>query len=352
MEMTEHTNKRRGSGTRVTPCEAEMILCAYRNGMSKKEAAAVCGWSVTVCVNILKKHGIESRKYSERQHFWRKYAVDETFFDQIDTEAKAYWLGFLTADGYPANSRLLTADGYPATSRVIDIGLQRGDEAHLRKLRDALKSTHPIHRETRKVKGKVHHQSRIRIGSKRLSRALNKLGALAYGQLAGLCTSVPVNLQHHYWRGSVDGDGWILHALPPKRRTLTWMTGLCGSHEIVQGYVDFIDKRLGHPHEIYPHGKIYRVDYNGLALPRSIVELLYTNAHVFLERKKKAADILMQIKDRHRKCPYDGKYLETLHSKYKTWNAVAEFLGFPPGTLSPIALKWRRENAGVKHGVS
>ena len=30
----------------------------------------------------------------------RKYQVNEFFFDEIDSEEKAYWLGFIYADGY------------------------------------------------------------------------------------------------------------------------------------------------------------------------------------------------------------------------------------------------------------
>lgn len=49
--------------------------------------------------NSLKKQGIFERfltRYGDR----RLYEVDETYFERIDSEAKAYFFGFIAADGY------------------------------------------------------------------------------------------------------------------------------------------------------------------------------------------------------------------------------------------------------------
>jgi len=42
------------------------------------------------CIFALKQKRIEPRTNGETH---RKYAVEESFFDVVDTEAKAYWLG-------------------------------------------------------------------------------------------------------------------------------------------------------------------------------------------------------------------------------------------------------------------
>lgn len=63
----------------------------------------------------------------------RRLSVNDDFFEVIDTEEKAYWLGFLFADGSIRSSR-----------NEVAIQLQRGDKRHLEKFRDALDSEYGI----------------------------------------------------------------------------------------------------------------------------------------------------------------------------------------------------------------
>ena len=53
----------------------------------------------------------------------RKYRCNETYFDHIDSESKAYWLGFIYADGCISNN------GYR-----FEVRLSKNDEDHLIKL--------------------------------------------------------------------------------------------------------------------------------------------------------------------------------------------------------------------------
>ena len=40
--------------------------------------------------------------------FQRKYTINQNYFEIIDTEEKAYWLGFLYADGSVTKDRVIT----------------------------------------------------------------------------------------------------------------------------------------------------------------------------------------------------------------------------------------------------
>jgi len=66
-------------------------VAVYLAGASRREAAAMFGYSGDACLKALKRRGITPRSYEE---VCIRYSVDETFFDCIDTEEKAYWLGF------------------------------------------------------------------------------------------------------------------------------------------------------------------------------------------------------------------------------------------------------------------
>src|SRR4051812_11332056 len=76
---------------RIRPEHEEIIIQAYLEGASTSQAVATLGYSQQTCTNILKRQGITPRNHQE---VCRHYAVDKEFFDQIDTEDKAYWLGF------------------------------------------------------------------------------------------------------------------------------------------------------------------------------------------------------------------------------------------------------------------
>ena len=64
---------------------------------------------------LLEKQNIELRGN-------RKYFFNESIFDNIDTAEKAYWIGFITADGYINEKR-----GW------LSIQLQYSDIDHLKK---------------------------------------------------------------------------------------------------------------------------------------------------------------------------------------------------------------------------
>ena len=63
----------------------------------------------------------------------RKYHVNSNYFDTINTEGKAYWLGFLFAD----------AAVHPNRPSVA-LSLAMRDVDHLKKFKRYLNSGHPI----------------------------------------------------------------------------------------------------------------------------------------------------------------------------------------------------------------
>ena len=57
----------------------------------------------------------------------RKYEFDFNYFENIDTEEKAYWLGFLYADGC-------------VTPNTVRVELQASDKKHIEKFREAVQA--------------------------------------------------------------------------------------------------------------------------------------------------------------------------------------------------------------------
>ena len=141
---------------------------------------------------ILKEQGISLRK---------KISSDDTLFEKIDTEEKAYWLGFLYADGnvYYNEKRV---------SYRIELGLAEKDLNHLEKFKKFLNCTNEIkYRQNIKA-------YRIMIGSKKMCNDLIKLGCVPNKSLILTFPTedqVPLELQRHFIRGYFDGDGCITY---------------------------------------------------------------------------------------------------------------------------------------------
>ena len=106
----------------------EEIIDAYKNNMSMREIERVYGATRKSVSSYLTSLGI---KTTTGNHY-RKYLHNEDFFENIDTEEKAYWLGFMFADGWIADySNRLGQDHF-------GISVSEKDESHLKKFLNSI----------------------------------------------------------------------------------------------------------------------------------------------------------------------------------------------------------------------
>lgn len=68
----------------------------YNDGLSLREISELSSVNAQTILNYFREEGVEVRNYSESS---RKYELDEEYFNEIDTPAKAYWLGVFFARG-------------------------------------------------------------------------------------------------------------------------------------------------------------------------------------------------------------------------------------------------------------
>lgn len=168
------------------------------------------------CVSLGKLHGVGRKQVrnllrkrniyieQDKSKLFRIYKVNHDYFSKIDTEEKAYWLGFLYADGYNDEKH-----------GIVQLGLQECDRIVVEKFRDAIASNNPIEIRYDGIK-KPNSQNicRIRICSKKMSQDLSKLGCFQKKSLTLKFPTekqVPSDLLQHFIRGMWDGDGclWI-----------------------------------------------------------------------------------------------------------------------------------------------
>lgn len=208
-----------------------------------------------------------------------KFYVDETFFDVINNEEKAYWLGFVTGDG-----------SIDKSETSLFLGLATKDKNHIEKFKNVIQYEGNIKDYVIKRGEKEFYMSQIRVCRKTIVESLKKHGLHNRKSLTIKPSQlVPFDLQRHYWRGIVDANGTIYQ---DKRKTYGVM--LTGSEFLCQGFLDFV-LTSGIKTIAKPRGKvkIKQITFGGSSLGVKVVNLLYRDSSVHLDRKKVLAGKVM-----------------------------------------------------------
>lgn len=211
------------------------------------------------------------------------YKFNDSYFDKIDNEEKAYWLGFLAADAGINIPGIGRENGW-----VLCINLQKDDKDHLSKFQKSLERNGPIYETDSAV--------RLQIGSEKLVKSLIKLGVGPQKSHVLTPWTGPPKLQSHYWRGLFDGDGSISRTLRKKRdiEYTVWRLSFNGNLAVVSGFRDFLEEkgieRLGYFQE---HGSVYKVQWGGFASVANIAKIFYQDYTISLDRKAKLFEQLL-----------------------------------------------------------
>ena len=121
--------------------EREEIISLYQNNVSLRKISESTGHGRQAIATMLENLGI---KTTTGNHY-RKYFFDFDFFEKIDNEFKAYWLGFLYADGC-----VLPINKYG--EQEFQLVLAKQDEQSIIDFKSDIKSTYPIRYDTSKNK--------------------------------------------------------------------------------------------------------------------------------------------------------------------------------------------------------
>lgn len=130
---------------------------------------------------------------------------NDTYFSKIDTGNKAYWLGFIYADGWIINR---------PNDRIYELAieLQQGDAYILENLSEELGGAHPVtHHHNHKTFNGYKYETdsaRLRIYSKRIVNDLISLGVVENKTNASQYPKCDVFVSD-FIRGYLDGDGCI-----------------------------------------------------------------------------------------------------------------------------------------------
>lgn len=255
----------------------EKIIQAYQNNVSMRQLEKDFDTTRQSISKFLTEKGI---KTTVGNHY-RKYHHNENFFENIDTEEKAYWLGFMYADGWiQDNSNRHGQDHF-------GISLADEDEKHLNKFLKSLNATNPINYDDSSVKRGQSRIAKVELTSQKTVDDLIKHGCFKKKTLIlKPPTSVPNELIPHFIRGFFDGDGSIIKSggkFYEQYGRYNFSISFSCMEEIAYWLQDYF--KFGSVIKDQRKRKSYSYTIGGNNVVEEFYHILYDNANIYLERK-------------------------------------------------------------------
>jgi intein-encoded DNA endonuclease-like protein len=257
----------------------------YLKGFSTCDIALMfnnfkCDRTVT---KILRQNDIEIRKSGYTAIF-----ENENLFNKIDTEEKAYLLGFIYADGnvkktkttYCFQMELIVSDKYILEEIIKLFGYKKTiKDLNKKTISHELKKPYEIER---KKNGKTFKTSSIQIHSKLNYDNLNKLGVKerkTFDLIFPDFSTVPKKFMRHFIRGYFDGDG-------------SFTTSGCakyvfyGNPIFIRGLHKYLVTEIGvNNNKVFDKKNVSFITYGRKEDVKNIFKYFYTDSNLHLIRK-------------------------------------------------------------------
>lgn len=203
----------------------------------------------------------------------KKYNFNEDYFEVIDTEEKAYWLGFLYADGYIVNNDI------DKQYRVV-LTLSEDDISHVELFRKCLDSNNPIRRVRTVLDDKEYFSSQFYIYSKKMVNNLYNLGCIQNKSLILKPPIINDNLVRDFIRGYFDGDGSVYY---DKKRD-RYIFSILGTNEVLSWICNKIDIKA-HIRNAKCNSSCKEMRVNKKEDLIKIYNYVFKDSNIFLNRK-------------------------------------------------------------------
>lgn len=254
------------------------IVNKYKNHISGINIAKQYDINSNTVYKILKNHNVQIRNDREKSLL---YELDENYFEKIDSEHKAYWLGFIYADGYITAKRQYSNPKFGIT-------LSSNDRLHLVKLSLDLKSNYPINDYCNNTSYKKDTKSsRLLISNNKIVEDLKKHGVCENKTNILTAPDIPENLIPHFIRGYLDGDGCITSY--KAGGYLRYKVSILGTENILNFISDFISCNLDFEIKDYYKRKenqtVSSLDICSCIRSKKFLDLIYKNSSIYLDRK-------------------------------------------------------------------
>lgn len=214
-----------------------------------------------------------------------KYNYNKDYFQKIDNSDKAYWLGFLYADG--CINRVYKNE--KLKNMTLELSLCGEDKHHLEKFNKALESNVPIHKKIIRYKEKEYEAYRLTISCTKM----------CYDLIDKKCTPqktydirfpssdiVPMEYMKDFIRGYFDGDGCInvttMNNKPHIKINFTGMEAMLKdiASFLIDQKVITVNSKIHHD----KRSKACSMFFYGDTV-KDFLDYIYVDANTYLDRK-------------------------------------------------------------------
>lgn len=274
----------------------EAILKRYKEGpITINQLSLEFGVSAPSIIKILNFYRV--KRYTKVQLFSPQ--LNERFFQEIDSEEKAYFLGLIISDGciYKKGDK----------QNILSITLQEEDKYILEKFVKIINSNKQVTSDGRGC-------SEINILSDLIVSDLEQYGLT---ENKSLHTIFPKNIRKEFYphliRGLIDGDGSFAFYARPNRKSHTKNISLCqGNEQFLKDVVSFLHQEIDTSLiNLYKEkDNLWSIRYGSKEDIKKLSIYLYNTATIYLKRKKKICDKIME-----EILSYDGNTEITIQGK-------------------------------------
>lgn len=290
--------------------DLQMLLKEYQSGKSLEQISKEHHQNRHRLSKILKEQNV---KVINRQN---KLRFNENIFDNIDTEEKAYWLGFIFADGTISSHKPNKKKSYR-----FELTLCEKDVNHLYKFNKFMQHVNNnVKPKPVKYKDEIKMSYRWSVSNKHLWEVLNN-----YGCVPGksLILQFPKNifnsnlLKVAFIRGYFDGDGCISFSDKKHLKPCCSIVGTSNFLNEIKNSIFDNSHKLTKSHDENNITMVYSISGTKAMM---LLYMLYYKSHIFLDRKYK---LFLYFKD----CRFKAKALKLLEGKIgEGWDANPELI--------------------------
>ena len=262
--LEKHNIPKRPKAIKVDKAQIEKLY--FQDNWTLMQISEKFGLSV----NTVKKHLKDNPLYESRSKLnYKNIGMLEDYFSVIDTQNKAYILGFLIADG----------NVYKDSSFRVRCAVSVVDICVLEFMQKEWKTNNRI---VDVDKGCVS----LMVASEKMFKDLTKYGVVPNKSRITFMPRIKKEFMPHLIRGILDGDGFTSKHIKSNRYTFSHYIGFTGSESLMTSIRDYLVNELGvYNVKVVKTESTYMVLWGSKQDIIKIRDYLYKDANFYLQRK-------------------------------------------------------------------